>query len=111
MARYPAVLSLVLTSLLSGCQSTRETLLGQGYPPAFAEGFQDGCQSGQQAAGAISGGYRKNVPLYLSSAQYAEGWGDGFQQCQAMVESRERRAYHERRHEEQGEHWQEPRPR
>ena len=106
MARYPATLVLLCFGLLAGCQSTRDALLSQGYPPVFAEGFQDGCQSGQEAAGAITGGYRKNVPLYLSNGQYAEGWGDGFQQCQAMVESRERRAYSERRREEQDEHWQ-----
>ncbi|HLD67652.1 MAG TPA: hypothetical protein VJA19_16605 [Pseudomonas sp.] len=111
MARHPVALALLWIGLLAGCQSTQDVLLRQGYLPAFAEGFQDGCQSGQQAAGAITGGYRKNVPLYLSSAQYAEGWGDGFQQCQAMVESRERRRYLERRDEEQDERWQHTRPR
>lgn len=97
MARRFTVLIPLLTSLLLGCGTTRDYLVHQGYPPAFADGFQDGCNSGHQAAGAISGTYHKNVPRYLADAQYATGWGDGFEQCQAMARSRERQAYAERR--------------
>lgn len=32
----------------------------------------------------ITGEFRKNVPRYLKDKQYAEGWSDGFRQCQAM---------------------------
>ncbi|MDF2641158.1 MAG: hypothetical protein K0R45_430, partial [Pseudomonas sp.] len=38
---------------LAGCQSTHDQLLAEGYPPAFADGYQDGCGSGRQAAGSI----------------------------------------------------------
>jgi hypothetical protein len=71
-------------ALLSGCQTTRERLLAEGYPAPFANGFEDGCSSGRNAAQAL-GEFRKNVPAYLADRQYATGWDDGFRQCQASV--------------------------
>ncbi|TWC44507.1 hypothetical protein FBY04_14614 [Pseudomonas sp. SJZ080] len=65
------VLTLFLPlALLAGCQSTKDQLLAQGYPPVFASGFNDGCVSGRQATGTI-GEFRKNVPVYLQDRQYA----------------------------------------
>ncbi|AYC34352.1 hypothetical protein D3880_19155 [Pseudomonas cavernae] len=87
----------ILFSLLAGCQTTHDYLLAQGYPPAFADGYQAGCNSGHQAAGAISGAFQKDVPRYLAETQYASGWDDGFRQCQAMAESAERRDYERQR--------------
>ncbi|ETK23928.1 hypothetical protein SAMN04490186_2115 [Pseudomonas grimontii] len=76
------VLTLFLPlALLAGCQSTKDQLLAQGYPPVFASGFDDGCVSGRQATGTV-GEFRKNVPAYLQDRQYAAGWDDGFRQCQ-----------------------------
>jgi hypothetical protein len=72
--------------LLSGCQSTRELLQAEGYPPAFVDGFEAGCSSGRQAAGALDG-FRKDVPRYLVAPLYAQGWDDGFRQCQARQSS------------------------
>lgn len=72
--------------LLSGCQSTREQMLAQGYPVPFASGFEDGCGSGRQAAGVL-GEFHKNVSAYLADRQYATGWDDGFRQCQANANS------------------------
>lgn len=68
--------------LLGGCQSTRELMQAEGYPPAFVDGFEAGCSSGHQAAGALDS-FRKDVPRYLAAPLYAEGWDDGFRQCQA----------------------------
>lgn len=73
-------------ALLSACQTTRERLLAEGYPAPFANGFEDGCSSGRNAAQAL-GEFRKNVPTYLADRQYATGWDDGFRQCQASVAS------------------------
>jgi hypothetical protein len=84
LSTLAALLSAV--ALLGGCQSPRDQLLAQGYPAPFASGFEDGCGSGRQAAGA-SGAFRKNVPAYLADRQYATGWDDGFRQCQAGVNS------------------------
>ncbi|WP_437881834.1 hypothetical protein [Pseudomonas sp. LRF_L74] len=86
---------LLAASILAGCQSNHEYLLSQGYPPAFADGFDAGCSSGRNAAGAISDGFQKDVPRYLKDKTYAKGWDDGFRQCQAKADREERRAYFE----------------
>jgi len=95
-----------LVMLVAGCQSTHEQLLAEGYPPAFADGFEDGCGSGRQAAGAIGGQFKKNVPRYLKEPHYAEGWSDGFRQCQAMLENRDRYDYHTHSWDEREQRWQ-----
>ncbi|RMQ41288.1 putative Lipoprotein [Pseudomonas cichorii] len=79
-----------LVVVLTGCQSTHDQLVAEGYPPAFADGFQDGCGSGKEAAGAFTGLFKKDVPRYLKDKLYAEGWNDGFRQCQAMADRRDR---------------------
>lgn len=78
------VISLVAT-WLGGCQSTREQMTAEGYPVPFIDGFEAGCGSGRQAAGAL-GAFRKDVPRYLQQPLYAQGWDDGFRQCQATLE-------------------------
>ena len=54
-------LLLLTATLLGGCENTHQHLLAQGYPPAYADGFDDGCGSAA-AAGSISGEFRKDVP-------------------------------------------------
>lgn len=102
MPRLPL---LILALLLGGCASTHDQLLAQGYPPAFADGFEDGCGSGREAAGAISGGFRKDVPRYLADERYSSGWEDGFRQCQGLAQSEQRRRFEERGDEDE-EDWQ-----
>ncbi|OUM74028.1 hypothetical protein AUC60_09375 [Pseudomonas caspiana] len=84
--RAVAASLLLSVAVLAGCESTRERLLAQGYPAPYASGFEDGCGSGRQAAGAL-GEFRKNVPVYLEDRKYATGWDDGFRQCQASTTS------------------------
>ncbi|MCF7532185.1 hypothetical protein [Pseudomonas petrae] len=71
--------------VVAGCQSTHDQLLAEGYPPAFADGFQDGCGSGRQSIDVIKGQFKKDVPRYLRDTLYAQGWSDGFRQCQAQL--------------------------
>lgn len=97
--------------LLAGCQSTHEDLLAKGYPPAFADGFDDGCSSGRQAAGVISGEFHKNVARYLEDRLYAEGWEDGFRQCKALRESEELNDYKDRHWDEHERAWQQEKDR
>ena len=84
----------VLICLLSGCQSTREAMIAEGYPAPFVDGFEAGCSSGRQAAGALAD-FRKDVPRYLQQPLYAQGWDDGFRQCQAALESAIERELHD----------------
>ena len=39
--------------LLSACASQKETMIDQGYPLAYADGFDDGCHSGHKAGGNL----------------------------------------------------------
>lgn len=108
---HRAALVLLCAALLVGCETTHEALIAQGYPPAYADGYDDGCGSGRQAAGAISGEFRKNVPRYLDEAKYALGWNDGFQQCQAMRVSQERQQYEEQRNSDRDRDWEQQKDR
>ncbi len=79
-----ALLAAILAGLsLAGCQGVPGQLAGDDYPPEYAEGFRAGCGSGRQAAGALAQ-FCKDVPHYMSQPLYAEGWDDGFRQCQAL---------------------------
>lgn len=79
-----ALLAVVLAGLsLGGCQSMPGQLAGEDYPPEYAEGFRVGCGSGRHVGGALAQ-FRKDVPRYLNQPLYAEGWNDGYRQCQAM---------------------------
>lgn len=66
---------------LGGCQSLREQMLAASYPPTFVDGFEAGCSSGRSAAGPL-GQFAKDVPRYQDEPLYAQGWDDGFRQCE-----------------------------
>lgn len=97
--------------LLAGCESTHQQLIDQGYPAPYADGFQDGCSSGRQAAGVMTGNFRKDVPRYLHNHQYESGWDDGFRQCQAMQQNQEQQNYYNRHWDEREEQWQQEKDR
>lgn len=83
----PTLLALLLAGLsLAGCQSATPQL-SDDYPPEYTAGFGDGCASGRQAGGALTQ-FRKDVPRYLGQPLYAEGWNDGYRQCQALLQAR-----------------------
>jgi hypothetical protein len=46
-----------------------------GYPPAFKEGFRDGCDS-------FRGNYRRDNSRFGKNNDYTIGWQDGFSICQ-----------------------------
>ncbi|WP_263144877.1 hypothetical protein [Pseudomonas sp. RIT-PI-AD] len=86
-ARRCAALACGLAAmLLGGCQGTRERMLAEGYPAPFVEGFEAGCSSGRQAASGLER-LTKDVPRYLAQPVYAQGWDDGFRQCQGAVQN------------------------
>lgn len=67
---------------LGGCQSLRKQMLAANYPPTFVDGFEAGCSSGRSAAGPL-GQFAKDVSRYTDEPLYAQGWDDGFRQCES----------------------------
>ncbi|MCC4832166.1 hypothetical protein LMH66_05930 [Shewanella sp. 10N.7] len=86
------ILLLIPLSLLiiTACQSTRDSMVEQGYPLAYADGFQDGCDSGNKAGGSLFDQFKKDVTRFNSETDYAQGWSDGFRQCETEQESIQR---------------------
>jgi hypothetical protein len=86
-----ALAALVTSLALAACGSVKETMLARGFPPAYADGYADGCSSGSAAAGGLFEEPRKDMTRYGTDRQYTEGWDKGFQQCRretaATVES------------------------
>jgi hypothetical protein len=76
-----AVASLAI--MVTGCVSMRDSMIKDGYPPAYADGFVDGTHSGKQAAGDMFSKFKKDVRRFESDSDYAKGWKDGFRQGEA----------------------------
>ena len=76
--------------LLAGCASQKETMIKQGYPLAYTEGFEDGCHSGKKAGGNLFDQFKKDVRRFEADSQYAQGWSDAFRQCESEQEAIQR---------------------
>jgi hypothetical protein len=79
--RWQAVLALVAHLALAACTSTRDALIERGFDPAYAEGYDDGCSSGNDAAGGFFAETRKDRGRYGNDSQYSQGWDAGFAKC------------------------------
>lgn len=75
---------------LTGCVSQKESMIKQGYPLSYADGFDDGCHSGNKAGGSMFEQFRKDVRRFEKDSQYAQGWSDGFRQCETEQEALQR---------------------
>jgi len=86
------MLILIFSSLfiLGGCVSQRDTMVQQGYPLSYADGFDDGCHSGKKAGGSMFDQFKKDVRRFQTDKQYAQGWSDGFRQCETEQEAQDR---------------------
>jgi len=91
-ALHSALFLSFLCSLLmiSGCISQKESMIQQGYPLPYADGFDDGCHSGKKAGGNMFDQFKKDVRRFQQENQYAQGWSDGFRQCETEEESMQR---------------------
>jgi flagellar biosynthesis/type III secretory pathway protein FliH len=86
-----AVVSITCSLLaISACSNTKKDMIKEGYPKAYAEGFDDGCHSGKQAAGSFFDKFKKDVRRFGSDQQYSQGWSDAFRQCESKQEAIER---------------------
>lgn len=84
------LIAICCLGLLVGCADQKETMIKQGYPLAYVEGFDDGCHSGKKAAGALFEQFKKDVPRFEKDKQYAQGWSDAFRQCESEQEALDR---------------------
>jgi len=77
---FRAVRALMLaTILLAACAAPKpppSQVNLAGFPPAFREGFADGCQSVKPGAAR-----RRDETRYTQDPQYAMGWRDGYDMC------------------------------
>ncbi len=76
--------------LFSGCASTAENMMAQGYGPNYSQGYGDGCETGKKSAGDMFSQFKKNVNLFNRNLKYREGWKDGYRTCKAEFEQIER---------------------
>ena len=65
-------------------------MIQQGYPLAYDDGFDDGCHSGNKAGGSLFDQFKKDVNRFENDSQYAQGWSDGFRQCETEQEALQR---------------------
>jgi len=62
--------------LETGTQPPKPAQLNlSGFPPAFREGYADGCESGR------AGGRRRDERRYKAETSYMMGWNDGYSIC------------------------------
>ena len=72
---------LLSLAIASGCSSTAskppESKVNlAGFPPAFRDGYNDGCSSAKALIGT-----RKDEKRCAQDRQYAAGWRDGYDMC------------------------------
>jgi hypothetical protein len=83
--RTATLAALAATLAVAACGSVRQTMIEQGFPPAYADGYADGCSSGNEAAGGLFAETRKDTARYGADRQYAQGWDSGFRQCRSEM--------------------------
>ena len=59
----------------------RDTLLMRGHSTSFTDGYMDGCQSGQNAAGDTLSTYNKDEERAKIESDYLVGWEQGNNFC------------------------------
>ena len=83
----PAVRMLAVATIVVGvraCGNANEPPLGEDQPPAYADGYRDGCETGRKAGGDPFSVFIKNTQRYEVEAPYQRGWDDGFNACEAQ---------------------------
>ncbi len=79
-------------AMLTACVTREENMVKQGYPQDYVEGFSDGCHSGKKAGGSLFDQFKKDVRRFERDSRYAQGWSDGFRQCETEEEAAERQS-------------------
>ncbi len=76
--------------IISGCATQKEIMIQEGHSVAYAEGFDDGCHSGKKAAGNMFEHFKKDENKFERLGKYAQGWSDGFRECESEEEAMDR---------------------
>jgi hypothetical protein len=80
MFGHRTIAALILASVLVGaCASPKPPppkVNLAGFPPAFRDGYADGCQSAKPGAAQ-----RRDEGRFAHDRQYAMGWRDGYDIC------------------------------
>jgi hypothetical protein len=73
----------VLVLALQGCseKGIRENLAEEGRPPAYIDGYIDGCRTGLFRAGDERYGHIKDAARYRVEIPYRQGWDRGVDEC------------------------------
>jgi hypothetical protein len=80
--RLQAMVAALLATLAVGaCSSVEQATIDRGHSPAYAAGYADGCESGNDAAGGLFANARKDASRYGADDQYTDGWDAGFEKC------------------------------
>ena len=90
ISRLVTTTAAIFLLVLSGCVTQKEAMIKEGYPLAYADGFDDGCHSGNKAGGSLFDQFKKDVRRFEKDSQYAQGWSDGFRQCESQQEAIQR---------------------
>ena len=75
--------------LTVACATEDEQLLERGFPPAYASGYGDGCESGHKAGGDPFSNLRKDPTRFAGDNLYQQGWEDGFNTCEGEERARQ----------------------
>lgn len=59
-------------------------------PVGYQQGYAEGCNSGNVAAGHPYYKFSKDVSRYGGDGEYKQGWDDGFAVCKGKYESIQR---------------------
>ena len=83
--------------VLAACTSTEDALLQRGFSAAYADGYEQGCASGEAAAdrGDPAAAPADDRHDRAGQREYAQGWEAGFTSCrrdrQTMLREAQRR--------------------
>ncbi len=83
-----ALLALLALPVLGACAATSPIPEG---PPAWREGYAEGCDSGRSIAGDPSRRYARDAERVQTDALYAQGWQAGYDACKTGREDATRR--------------------
>lgn len=87
-----SLMAFTAAALLASCMSIQDRARREvAYQPQqYQDGYVEGCESGNSAAGYIYARFTKQVSRYDADRLYKQGWDDGFAKCKGEHEAVQR---------------------